>query len=66
MCYNSTVNSKLKNNKFKFKEEALSTTHDWHGKYIIPVTINIHLAIADGFHLSQFFIEVQELINSLN
>lgn len=37
-----------------------------HGKYIMPVTMNIHHAVADGFHLSRFFNEVQELINSLS
>lgn len=36
-----------------------------HGKYIMPLTMNIHHAVADGFHLSRFFTEVQELINSL-
>lgn len=30
---------------------------------IMPLTMNIHHAVADGFHLSRFFIEVQELIN---
>lgn len=37
-----------------------------HGTYRMPVTMNIHHAVADGFHLSRFFNEVQELINSLN
>lgn len=36
------------------------------GKYHLPLTMNIHHAVADGFHLSRFFIEVQELINSLS
>ncbi len=35
------------------------------GRYIMPVSMNIHHAVADGFHLSRFFIEVQELIDSL-
>jgi len=35
------------------------------GKYMMPVTMNIHHAVADGFHLSRFFIEAQELIDSL-
>lgn len=34
--------------------------------YKMPVTMNIHHAVADGFHLSRFFNEVQELTNSLN
>lgn len=34
-------------------------------KLIMPLTMNIHHAVADGFHLSRFFNEVQELINSL-
>ena len=34
------------------------------GKYIMPLTMNIHHAVADGFHLSRFFTEVQELIDS--
>lgn len=36
-----------------------------NGRMIMPLTINIHHAVADGFHLSRFFIEVQELIDSL-
>lgn len=36
------------------------------GKYIMPLSMNIHHAVADGFHLSRFFIESQELINSLD
>lgn len=35
-----------------------------NGKFIMPLTMNIHHAVADGFHLSRFFVEVQELINS--
>jgi len=34
------------------------------GRYLMPVTMNIHHAVADGFHLSRFFVEVQELIDS--
>ena len=35
------------------------------GKLTMPLTMNIHHAVADGFHLSRFFNEVQKLINSL-
>ena len=35
------------------------------GRLIMPLTMNIHHAVADGFHLSRFFNEVQELIHSL-
>lgn len=35
------------------------------GKLVMPLTMNIHHAVADGFHLSRFFNEVQELINAL-
>ena len=34
-------------------------------KLLMPLTMNIHHAVADGFHLSRFFNEVQELISSL-
>lgn len=34
------------------------------GKLILPLTMNIHHAVADGFHLARFFNEVQALINS--
>jgi len=27
--------------------------------------MNLHHAVADGFHISRFFIEVQELMDSL-
>ena len=36
------------------------------GKLIMPLTINIHHAVVDGFHLSRLFNEVQELIDSLH
>lgn len=32
----------------------------------MPLTMNIHHVVADGYHLSRFFIEVQELIDSLD
>ena len=35
------------------------------GKLLMPLTMNIHHAAADGFHLSRFFSEVQEQINVL-
>ncbi len=35
------------------------------GKYVMPLTMNLHHAVADGFHISRFFIEVQELMDSL-
>ena len=34
-------------------------------KLLMPLTMNIHHAVADGFHLSRFFNEVQELVDSL-
>lgn len=36
-----------------------------HGKLVMPLTMNIHHAVADGFNLSRFFNEVQELIDTL-
>ena len=36
-----------------------------NGVTTMPLTMNIHHAVADGFHLSRFFNEVQELINAL-
>ena len=36
------------------------------GRLRMPLTMNIHHAVADGFHLSRFFKEVQELIDSLS
>ena len=34
-------------------------------KLVMPLTMNIHHAVADGFHLSRFFTEVQELMDGL-
>lgn len=34
-----------------------------NGKALMPLTMNIHHAVADGFHLSRFFTEIQELID---
>lgn len=36
-----------------------------NGRLMMPLTMNIHHAVADGFHLSRFFNEVQALINTL-
>lgn len=36
-----------------------------NGKIIMPVTMNIHHAVCDGFHLSRFFKELQEEIDRL-
>lgn len=36
------------------------------GKYRMPVTMNIHHAVADGFHLARFFNELQAMINSIS
>ena len=36
-----------------------------NSRLIMPLTMNIHHAVADGFHVSRFFTEVQELIDSL-
>ena len=35
-----------------------------NGKITLPFSFNIHHAAADGYHLSRFFIELQELLNS--
>ena len=35
-------------------------------KMIMPLTMNIHHAVADGFHLARFFNEVQDLIGKMN
>ena len=37
-----------------------------NGRFIMPFTMNIHHAVADGFHLSRFFNEVQGLIDSMD
>ena len=42
----------------KYEEECRGT--------IMPLTMNIHHAVADGFHLSRFFCEVQELIDGMD
>lgn len=34
-------------------------------RLVMPLTMNIHHAVADGFHISRFFNEVQALINDL-
>ncbi len=36
-----------------------------NGRIVMPLSMNIHHAVADGFHLCRFFSEVQELINKL-
>ena len=34
------------------------------GRIILPLSMNIHHAVADGWHLSRFFADVQEIINT--
>ena len=34
-------------------------------RLVLPLTMNIHHAVADGFHLSRFFTDVQKLIDAL-
>ena len=39
----------------------------WNGegdRTVLPVSLNIHHAVADGFHLSRFFLELQELLDA--
>ena len=36
-----------------------------NGKTVLPLSMNIHHAVADGWHLSRFFLDVQEIINTL-
>lgn len=36
------------------------------GKLFMPLTMNIHHAVADGYHLSRFFNEVQALISAMD
>ena len=31
---------------------------------VLPVSLNIHHAVADGFHLSRFFLELQEMLDT--
>ena len=34
------------------------------GRFTLPLTMNIHHAVADGFHLSRFFLELQEQLDT--
>lgn len=36
------------------------------GRSVMPMTMNIHYAVADGYHLSRFFTEVQMMIDTLH
>ena len=36
-----------------------------NGKTVMPLSVNIHHAVADGWHLSRLFADVQEIINTL-
>lgn len=36
-----------------------------NGKTVLPLSVNIHHAVADGWHLSRFFADVQEIISAL-
>ena len=34
-------------------------------KYLIPLSIQVHHAVCDGFHVTRFIIEVQQICNSI-
>ena len=34
------------------------------GKFMLPLTINMHHALADGYHVSRFFSDVEEIIKT--
>ena len=36
-----------------------------NGEQVLPLSMQIHHAVADGFHLSRFFVEVQRMIDQL-
>ena len=36
-----------------------------NGKAVLPLSMNIHHAVADGWHLSRFFADIQEIIENL-
>lgn len=36
-----------------------------NGRAVLPLSMNIHHAVADGYHLSRFFLELQALIDGL-
>jgi chloramphenicol O-acetyltransferase type A len=35
------------------------------GRLMMPVTLKLHHATGDGYHLSRFFLELEEMIKSL-
>ena len=37
-----------------------------NGRLMMPLTMNIHHAVADGFHLSRFFREVQDVLDTFS
>ncbi|MGL6108419.1 type A chloramphenicol O-acetyltransferase [Romboutsia sp.] len=39
--------------------------YEENGKYMLPLAIQVHHAVCDGFHVSRFVNELQELINIL-
>ena len=62
----------LPNDQITFNEMVKNDIYqDWgkynleNGRLMMPLSMNIHHAVADGFHLCRFFNEVQELINNL-
>lgn len=36
-----------------------------NGKYYIPLSVQVHHAVCDGFHTSRFINELQELLDTL-
>ena len=37
-----------------------------NGRSVLPLSMNIHHAVADGWHLSRFFADVQETIGAFS
>lgn len=41
-------------------------TQDSNGRFFMPLTLNIHHAAADGFHLSRFFSDIEYWMKKIN
>ena len=36
------------------------------GRYLIPLSVQVHHAVCDGFHVSRFINEIQQICNDIN
>ena len=63
--YSMTVNLNLqKGYSYLIPIFTLGKYYEEDGRIVLPLAVQVHHAVCDGFHICRFVNELQELINS--